>query len=658
MSSNYKTFYEFGPFRVDAAEQQLWRDGSQIPLTPKAFGVLLLLVRNSGHTLPKDDFMKEVWPDAFVEENNLADNISTLRKVLGDDAKEPRYIKTVPRRGYCFVAEVTEVRDEGADIVLAEYVKGRIVIEEEHESHPADAPELNVRANAAHSLTFPSAPERRMRRRMSPLTIAVVCVLLGGMAIAAYLTWQSRRDRSAGRPVPLASSMAVLPFKPLFAQSSDPALELGMTDALITKLSNIKQMIVRPTSSVLKYGTADQDLRAVGSELGVDVLLDGKIQKVGDRVRLSVQLVRASDGAPVWGESFDEKFTDIFALQDRVSERVAAALSLKLTGEEKKELSKRYTNNTEAYELYLKGRHHWSTFKPEELLTSINYYNEALKRDPDYALAYSGIANAYIVIGIYGPLTAKEAMPRASEAAQKAVEIDNDLAEAHVALGAVKIFHEWDWPGAELELRRALELSPNNMDAHSLYGYYLQAAGKEDAAVAEEKRARELAPEWFIANNDFLLALFKARRYDEAIEQSRQVVKLDPNDVFAYYIIGISQTQQGNYAEAAEALQRAVKNPFQRALASLGYFYAVTGKKGDALMIIQQLQEKPTHRLPVQVAEIYAGLGDKDQAFAWLEKGYEARYPLLWEVRSYPQFDSLRSDPRYIDLMRRIRLQP
>ena len=538
MSEKPTLFYEFGPFRLEEKERRLLRDGEEVTLsesgrterlTPKAFDLLLLLVKQSGQMVGRDELMERIWPGTFVEDNRLSDNISTLRKFLGDRTRNPQFIETIPKHGYRFLADVREVR--GETIALFDHTKTHVVIEEERETPSAYAPDANGYAMREHTFAPVLPPAGTSRRRLNPLAIAAGCVLLGALAVAVYSALKRKPEQPAGQAL-LARSIAVLPFKPLVSSSGDSALELGMTDALINKLTNIRQITVRPTSSVLRYTSASLDLRAAGSELGVDVLLDGKVQKADDRIRLSVQLVRASDGTPLWADNFDEKFTNIFAVQDAISERVASALALSLTGEEKKGLAKRYTENVEAYQLYLKGQHHWRTFQPAELLTSINYYDEALKKDPNYALAYSGISTAYSVIGIYGPLSAREAMPKARDAAQRALELDENLAEAHTALGAVKIFYEWDWPGGEREFKRAMELNPNYADAHNLYGYYLQAMGKGDDAVVEMKRAKELAPEWRVPNNDYLLALFSARRYDEAIEQSRQVVKLDPNNYY------------------------------------------------------------------------------------------------------------------------------
>ena len=653
MTKDSKHFYEFGSFRLDAAEQQLWRDGEEIALTPKAFSVLLMLIRNSGHAVTKEDFMREVWPDAIVEEKNLTDNISILRQALGDSKHEPRYIKTIPRRGYRFVADVREVTGD-LDLLVHETSQSRIVIEEEIEpSNVIDVSPATVQARPAH----PQLEGKKPRSKWLPvLLILAGGVLLGGIPMAVS-RWKGRITPTE----PAARTIAVLPFKPLVAESRDHDLELGMTDALITKLSNIRQITVRPTTSVLKYSAPDQDLKIAGKELGVDMLLDGKVQKAGDRVRLSVQLLRASDGTPFWGESFDEKFTDVFALQDRVSERVAAALSLKLTGEEKRGLSKRYTESAEAYQYYLKGKHHWMTFQRADLMASLNYYNEALKKDPGYALAYCGLSNTYQVISLYGPLPATEAHPKAKEAAFKAVALDDSLADAHVSMGAVKIFIERDWPGAERELKRGMELDPNNLDANELYAYYLQAMGRAHEAVSYYKRHSEMAPTWSLSTNNLLEGYFDARQYDEAIIHSRDVLRLEPNNSRANQVLGMALTQKGQYTEAISSLERAVETGGEfgrpKALTQLGYTYAVAGRKADALRVIDELKREPNAWLAFHLARVYVGLGDKEQAFAYLEKAADERFGFLYDLVFLSQFDSLRSDPRYAKLLRGLNLQ-
>lgn len=665
MSKNSKHFYEFGEFRLDTAERQLWRDVKEVALTPKAYAILSLLVEHSGRTLTKEDFMREVWGDSFVEEKNLADNISIIRQALGDDPKNPQYIKTIPRRGYRFIADVHEVSESGPDLFLTERSRARIVVDEELQPD-TDVVQENVLRQRSAVTTLP--PVRKTARWPRLALIVGACALLGALVFVAYRILSSKRTPVAVQPSSdgtiSARTLAVLPFKPLVADSQDPALELGMTDALISKLSNIGQITVRPTNSVLKYAADDQDLRATASELGVDVLLVGRVQKIDDRIRLSVQLVRAADGATVWAEKFDEKFTDIFAVQDTVSERAAQALALKLTGEERRRLAKRYTDNVEAYQLYLKGRQHWSTFTRAGREKSINYYNEALRIDPDYTLAYTGLAGTYIVTGIYGPLSPAEAMPKARDAVRRALELDEELAQAHVSYAAYKIFYERDWPGAERELKRAMELNPKDADAPDLYGYYLTAIGRPEEAVASHRRAKELAPQWPIPANDLLDALFFARRYDEAIEQCRQVLRLDPTEPYAGWVLAKALNMKGLPDEAIADIKPRLDSPEVgehmkgRLLTELGYAYAASGRGAEAAKVVEQLSANADPWRPVQLAKIYAGSGDRKKAFAWLTKAADNLFPFLYEVRVEPHFDGLRSDPRYAEILRRMNLPP
>ena len=654
-----KRWYEFGPFRLAPEEGQLRRGAEEVPLAQKSFKVLLLLLENGGRVVDKAELMEKVWPDTFVDENRLADNISTLRKALGDDPKSPRYIKTVTGRGYRFIADVREMLEDVPAVF--ERTRAKIVFEENQETPPSDPHAPKATPAAPPAPTAVGLLPGRVRRRGRTTRAAVLVV--AGLLVATLGAYFYARERGGGRG-PLARTIAVLPFKPLVPDSRDPALEMGMTDALISKLSSIRQLTVRPTSSVMKYAAEGLDLRAAGSELGVEVLLDGKVQKDGDRVRLSVQLVRAADGATVWAEKFDEKFTDIFAVQDAVSERAAKALELELTGEERKGLSKRYTDNVEAYQLYMQGHQHWSTFTYRGREKSINYFNEALRLDPDYALAYTGLANTYIVMGIYGPPTPADVIPKAREAIRRALELDEELAQAHVSYGAFKICYERDWPGAEKELKRAMELSPTNADAPDLYGYYLTAMGRAEEAVASHRRAKELAPLWPIPARDLLDALFFAKRYDEAMEQSRQMLRLDPNESYAVWVLAKVLNMKGLHDEAAAEIRPRLDSPEVgehmkgRLLAELGYAYAATGRRDEAAGVIQQLKAKPDPFRPVQLAKIYAGAGDREQALAWLTKAADDLFPFLYEVKAEAHFDGLRGDPRYAALMRRINLEP
>jgi len=652
MNTNPKRFYDFGPFRVNESERLLLRGDEVVPLTPKAFEMLLVLVQSSGHVLTKEELMKRVWPDSFVEEANLSHNIYKLREAIGEGGNGEKYIETLPRRGYRFVAKVTELHDEDADLIVEEHTRAHIVVEED------DTPEKIIEtqiAPAEQRVVLPAHAERRTSGRQ--LLLIGGCVALASLAVGLIYFLRSRESRPiSGAPL---RSIAVLPFKPLVSSERNESLEMGMAETLITRLSTLNQITVRPTNSVRKYSDPEQDSVAAGRALSVESVLDGSIQKVGDQLRVTARLVRVSDGATIWTDKFDTKVTDLFSVQDSISEKVVSALALTLSSRQKKGLGKRYTDNVEAYQLYLQGRYHWSTFKTEDVVSSINYYRAALESDPKYALAYAGMAVSYSTIGIYGPLSAREAGRKALDAAEKAVELDDQLAEAHSSLGVVKLLHEWDWEGARQELERAIQLDPNTT-GHTPYGYYLSTVGRWDEALVELKRMSEMNPGWPTANWDLWWALYSSRRYDEAANRCQQAIKLNPNDAGAHWILGQVQVQKRMYKEATATFQEGLKidSSDLRISADLGYVYALSGEKDRAMAIISQLKRSPASLAPYLIAEIYVGLGDNDQAFAWLDKAYEDRFPFLCDVRVTPQFDRLRSDPRYAALLRRMNLSP
>ena len=638
MSKPVKHFYEFGPFRVDVANRLLLRDGEPVPLTIKAFDTLLALVENSGQVLEKNELMKRVWPDAVVEENNLTQNVSALRKIIGEDAAGRRYIETLPRRGYRFVGGVHEVVGEGSEIILQRQSRSRIVIEEQHENSdhgPAPVPAL------------PQASKRFGRANALVTACAVLVAIAGGL----YL-WPSS--------APKQKTIAVLPFKPLVAEAKDQYLEMGMADALITKLSNIRQIIVRPTSSVLKYADGAQDPVSVGRELGVESVLDGSIQRAGDQVRITVRLLRVSDGASLWADTFDESFTNIFSVQDSISQRMANVLTLELTGDERKLLAKRYTENTDAYQAYLKGRFYWSKWNAPALQKAIDYFQQAIDKDPRYALAYSGLADAYNLLGYLSIWTPKEAFPKSEDAARKALAIDDTLSEAHLSLAKVKFFYDWNWPGFESELKRSLELDPNYPDAHGMYGTYLLAMRKFDEALRERKRAQELDPLSPFFSVSVAWPYFYSHQYDKAIEWYQKAIELDPNYALAHNDLGTAYSKKGMQDQAVDEYLtgKAIAGTKAEIIAAFKQAYAAAGMSGYWQKELEIANErlKQGRVGPHRMARIYTELGDKDRAFEWLEKAYEERDSLLVFLNAAPIFDSLRSDPRFASLVERIGL--
>jgi DNA-binding winged helix-turn-helix (wHTH) protein/TolB-like protein/Flp pilus assembly protein TadD len=628
----HKTF-EFGPFLLDTTERVLLRDGRPVPLTLKAFDVLLLLVENRGHIVEKDRLMNHVWGGSFVEESNLKVTVSRLRKALEDDHRGAPYIETVPRRGYRFLAGVNSAGAGSLDLVLSERTRATVTI---------DRAGIVTGQDRSRRLPFLLAG-----------ALLIVLVIVGGFFLLRNRTPSVVRSVSAA-PI---KSIAVLPFKPMVADSRDESLEVGMADTLITRLSGLKEIEVRPMSAVRKYAGLEQDAVAAGREQRVDAVLDGSLQRSGDRVRVTVKFLRMADGQTLWTERFDENFTDIFALQDRVAEQVAGLLVARLTEQEQMLLAKRNTDNPQAYEFYLKGN--YSSGTEERLKKNIEFFQQAIKLDPGYALAYAGLADSYSKLANRGFLAPRESSPKAREALMKALEIDETLAEAHAVLATHKLSYEWDWPGAEREFKRAIELEPNNSGVHDRYGSYLQSRGRFDEALAEKKLGQKFDPKNFAVIATVGYTFFIARRYDEAIERYREAVELERNYSWGYVFLAEAYGQKGMYDEALAEVNKALSLAgYTRAIATLGYIYALAGRGDEARKVLGQLEElsKRKYVPAFFIATIHIGLGNKDQAFEWLEKAYQERNPNLVNLKVHPIFDPIRSDPRFANLLRKVGL--
>jgi TolB-like protein/Tfp pilus assembly protein PilF len=430
-----------------------------------------------------------------------------------------------------------------------------------------------------------------------------------------------------------------------------------MADDLITRLSNLRQVTVRPTSAVLKYAGDESGAPnpvAAGKALGVESVLKGSIRRAGERIRVTVQLVSVRDGTPLWAEKFDEKFTDILSVQEAVAEQVSQALVLQLTGDERRLLTKRYTNNPEAYQLYLKGRFFWEKRSEKDLKKAIVYFQQAVDLDPDYALAYAGIAHCYAPLSSLGYVPAKEGRPRQKAAAMKALELDDTLAEAHTVLAAYLFSYEWDWVRSEQEFKRAMDLNPNYPTTYLWYGVFLEKLGRQEENLAARRRAQELDPLNMVINQSVGRALFLNGRTDQAIEQLLKTLELHPSYPPAHSDLGEIYLQQGRYEEAIAQFQQAEDK------GSLGHAYAVSGNRSEAQKLLAELKERSPQRYnaPFEIALIYTGLGDKDRAFAWLEKAYAERITPLITIKIDQRFNSLRSDARFADLLRRVGLAP
>lgn len=614
MLSQTRQLYEFAPYRLDPAERRLLRGGEPVALTPKCFDLLVVLVENSGHLLEKSDLLARVWPDQFVEEGTLLFNVSELRRVLGEGQSGHPYIETVRKKGFRFVAPVAEV--------------------------PA-AERIDAEA--------PARTPRRLRLLAALLAIAIVASL-------AYVIWPRGRVAPVEGP---PRTIAVLPFKPLTANVRDEPLEIGICNSLISRLAKIEHLVVRPTSSVVAYNRMGQDPLEAARKLRVDALLEGYIQRSQDRLRVTARLLRASDGHSLWSGEFNEKFTDIFTVEDSISREIAEALHLNLTTAEQREVTKHSTNSIEAYELYLKGCYFQENRTADGLVKSIGYFEEATAKDSRYAVAFAAMANSYCVLAVRTDNPPRVFFAKAATAAKHALEIDDSTAEAHSALATVKTLFEWDWPGAEREFKRAIELSANDAMTHQQYAVYLVVVGRLEQAVAEVRRAQHLAPLSLPINVQAARILYFAGRYDDAFAECRNTLHLHPDAAGAHMFLGRIYAQTGLYREAAaefESAQTAFPNSAEL-LSLLGYTYAASGRAADAKRVVAELDRlsKTKYVSAYHMAMVHAGLGERDAALQLLEKAYDAREGRMTIVRFAPEFATLRSDARFIDLMKRMK---
>lgn len=609
--------YEFGRFRLNVTERALLRDGDVVPLTPKVFDILLTLVENRGQVVSKEDLMKRVWPDTFVEEGNLTQNISLLRKALGESPGGVQFIETVPRRGYRFVAAISETDHENT----------------------AFAPVVSAEIPA------PAAVAASARRR-TPAFVLAAGLVIAGIIGAMYFT--SKAGNTAA-----IQSIAVLPF---VDESADPDAEYindKIAESLINSLSKLPQLRVVPRSVVAGYKGKAIDPRKIGEELNVRAVVTGRMRRHGDIISIQADLIDLQNVAQLWGQHYDHKVSDVLLVQDDISRDIFENLRLKLNVEEKKQL--------EAYRLYLKGRNAWNKRTGDALQDAIKFFNQAIAIDPNNSAAYAGLADCYNMLVVYGRLQPKDGFPKAKEAAAKALEIDESSAEAHSSMAFIKFRWDWNRVETEREFQTAIKLKPSYAPAHQWYSSYLVAVERFDEAIAEAKRTQELEPLSFVASSHLGWIYYLSGKNEEAIEQCRKILELDPSSFPARRYLGLAYEAKGMHAEAIAEFEKGVKlsgSPLMLGL--LGHAYAVAGKKAEAQKILDDLQQLQEQRYvsPYTVAAIYAGLGNQEQAFKWLETAVETRDIWLMNLKVDPVFAKLRNERRFTDILARIRLRP
>jgi DNA-binding winged helix-turn-helix (wHTH) protein/TolB-like protein/Flp pilus assembly protein TadD len=627
MGDESKHFYEFGRFRIDTAQRLLRRDQEIVALTPKVFDMLLTLVESSGEVVSKDSLMKRVWPDTFVEEGNLTQNISLLRKALGEGQNGHQYIETVARRGYRFAAPVQAVSARG--IKAFESIDPAVHTKEERSPRNIEAGSRSKNSLTDHRRVF----------------LGLLLVLVFATAGLIYFV-RARNAESSN----VIESIAVLPFVNEASDSDAEYFSDEVTESLINSLSQLPKLRVVPRSVVLSYKGHESDPRKIAHDLNVRAVLTGRVHRRGDTLSIQVDLIDVANLSQMWGQHYDRRVSDLLLVQEDISRDIFENLRLKLSVEEQKQL--------EAYSLYLKGRNYWNKRTEDGLLQGIEYFRRAIEVDQSYAPAYAGLADCYNMLVVYGINQPREAFPKAKEAATKALSIDSTLAEARTSLAFIK--HRWDWAreDAEKEFQLAIKSKPTYAPAHQWYSSYLVAMGRFDEAIAEARRAQELEPLSFISNSHIGWILYFAGRYDEASEHCKRLLDVDPNFFPARRYLGLVYEQKGMYKEAIAEFQQAAKlsgSPLMMSL--LAHAYAVSGKRAEAERLLVELgQQKQRYVSPYTVATIYAGLGEKDQAFKWLEKAFEERDIWLMNLKVDPLFKMLQSDHRFSELLGRIGL--
>jgi DNA-binding winged helix-turn-helix (wHTH) protein/TolB-like protein/tetratricopeptide (TPR) repeat protein len=643
MRTLIRHLYRFGSYELQPAERLLFYEGHPVSLTPKAFDLLVFLVERSGHLCQKDELMKALWPDSFVEEGNLAVTVSLLRKALGDERGHQQYIETVSKSGYRFIAPVEN---------LADHSEVGPQVENSDDKHPPQAVALPSPPDVSMPLIskFPGASAWRLITLAATVVIATLFLarfvrVTGGIANPPAST-------------PTAGSLAVLPFQTVGEKIDQAYVGIAMADAVITKLGHSGKIVTRPTSAVQKYATLPQDSRTAGLEQGVDAVLDGRMQREGDRVRLTVQLTRVRDGVELWADAFDAKFTDVFTLEDEFSDRVARSIRLKLTGEDTGPLSKLSTKNVDAYEAYIRGRYFWNRRTEQAITKGLRYFQQAVALDPNFAEAHAGVADSYALLGLYGLLPPKEAFPPAEDAAKKALAINDDLAEAHATLGFVYFYYDWNGRAAEQEFRRALDANPGYAMAHSWNGQDLAARHRIPEALKETELAQQDDPLSLIVSCNAGLVLLVAGRQEKAADILTKALEIDPNFPRAHFRLGNVYEQRGMPDKAIAEFEEAVRLSGDDSYyeGALGHAFGMAGNVKEARRILEILKKRSrTQYVPAYaVALVYAGLREKDDAFEWLEKAYSDRSASMALMNVDPALDSLHSDARFEELVRRV----
>jgi TolB-like protein/DNA-binding winged helix-turn-helix (wHTH) protein/Flp pilus assembly protein TadD len=626
--------FKFGVFEADLRTGELTKLGKRVRLQEQPFQLLAMLLEKPGELVTREELRERLWPKTIVDfDHGLNKAISKVREALGDSAENPRFIETVASRGYRFLADVVVVHDGQPETIARDLAR--------HETPGIPRP-----VDAGISARW---PPRAFGWRLSGFGIALI--------LAVSLSWIFYPWR---HPPPSIRSLAVLPLQNLSSDASQDYFADGMTDELINHLGQIGAIRVISRTSAMTYKNARKPLADIARELNVDAVVEGSVLHSGERVRIAAQLIQVPADKQIWADSYEGDFRDTLALQSRVARSIAEQIRTTLNRQEQVALDKSKPVNPEAYEAYLKGRYFLNKRTGDGLRTAVEYFNRAIKIDSTYAEAYSGLADAYALSGDwkYGVLSPQDAFPKAKAAATKALALDDSLGEAHASLAYALDLYGWDWEAAEAEYKRAIQLNVGYATAHQWYSWHLLMMGRNSEAIAELREAESLDPLSLIISADVADALSVAHQFDEAEQQSRKTLQLDPNFAVGHYELGQALEQKHMHDQAIVEFQKAIELSGHSGAfdSNLGFVYAVSGRREEATKIVKDLESRLDQNpsIDADIALVYVGLGDHDQAMSWLNKGYEARFKASILLR--PAFDSLRSDARFKDLIRRVGL--
>jgi TolB-like protein/DNA-binding winged helix-turn-helix (wHTH) protein/Flp pilus assembly protein TadD len=627
----------FGVFELDLRAGELRKYGQRIRLQEQPLQLLAMLLEHPGEVVSREELQKKLWPaDTFVDfDHGLNKAVSKIREALSDSAESPRFVETVARRGYRFLAEVK--------IADAAPVRGP--------EPPTLLPPTAEVSDRPDLTGKPAIP-----KHLQPSLVWKISAFMLILLVVSLAAW---RLHSLNRRPPLViHSLAVLPLESLSSDASQDYFADGMTDELISDLGQISALRVISRTSVMSYNHARKPLPQIARELGVDAVVEGTVLRSGDQVRITAQLIEASTDKHLWSQSYQGELRDTLALQSKVARAIADQIRINLNPREQAALKNVKVVDPQAYESFLKGRYFWNKRTADGLKVALAYFNQAIDEDPSYAQAYSGLADTYALLGDwqYAVMTPKQALPKAKAAATKALELDSMLGEAHNSLAFCLDGFDWNFDSAGKEFRRAIELNPSYATAHHWYAWHLSLFGRYDEAIAEMRKAESLDPLSLIINADLAELLVLAGSYDESIQQSRKTIEMDPNFALAHNQLAQAYLQKHMNDEAVTELQKAAQlsGESPTVMANLARAYVASGNRSEAMKLLTDLKKRSNfiYSHGPEIAVIYAALGDKDQAMNWLEKGYEERFNPGVLLR--PGFDPIRSDPRFEDLMRRI----